>query len=94
MIEVAIINNQKKLTTMKTMTCKQLGGACDKAFRASAFDEIAEMSKKHGMEMYQAGDKDHLAAMNAMQLLMKSSEAMNEWFESKKKEFDALPDNE
>lgn len=79
---------------MKTMTCKQLGGACDKAFHASTFDEIAEISKKHGVEMYQAGDKDHLAAMNAMQLLMKSPEAMNEWFESKRQEFDVLPDNE
>lgn len=79
---------------MKTMTCKQLGGACDKAFRANTFDEIAEISKKHGMEMYQAGDKDHLAAMTAMQELMKTPEAMSEWFESKRQEFDALPDNE
>lgn len=79
---------------MKTMTCKKLGGACDKAFHANTFDEMAEMSKKHGMEMYQAGDKDHLAAMNAMQVLMQSPEAMKDWFEGKRKEFDALPDDE
>ncbi len=26
---------------MKTMTCKQLGGACDKAFSANTFEELA-----------------------------------------------------
>lgn len=37
---------------MKTMTCKQLGGACDKTFSANTFDEIVTMSKHHGMEMF------------------------------------------
>lgn len=32
---------------MKTMTCKQLGGACNKEFHANTFDEIAEASKSH-----------------------------------------------
>ena len=31
---------------MKTMTCKQLGGACDKTFSADTFDEIVTMSKR------------------------------------------------
>jgi PHP family Zn ribbon phosphoesterase len=77
---------------MKTMTCKQLGGACAKEFHADTFEEIAEMSKKHGMEMFQTGDEAHLAAMNEMRELMKSPEAMKEWFESKKREFDAMPE--
>ncbi len=76
---------------MKTMTCKQLGGACNKEFHANTFEEIAEMSKKHGMEMFQKGDKEHLKAMNEMQELMKSQEAMKEWFENKKREFEAMP---
>ena len=38
---------------MKTMSCKELGGACDKVFHANTFEEIAEMSKQHGMEMFQ-----------------------------------------
>ena len=77
---------------MKTMTCKQLGGACKKEFHASSFEEIAEMSKKHGMEMFQVKDKAHLKAMDDIQQLMKSPEAMNEWFENKRREFNALPD--
>ncbi len=78
---------------MKTMNCKQLGGACDKEFHTDTFEEIAEMSKKHGMEMFQRNDELHLKAMNEMQELMQKPEAMNDWFENKKKEFDALPEN-
>jgi predicted component of type VI protein secretion system len=75
---------------MKTMTCKQLGGACDKQFHASSFEEIAEMSKQHGMEMFQKGDQEHLKAMNEMKKLMQKPDRMKEWFENKKKEFEAL----
>lgn len=76
---------------MKTMTCKQLGGACDKEFKANTFEEIAEMSKAHGTEMYQKGDSPHLLAMKEMQELMKSPDGMKDWFENKKREFEALP---
>jgi len=76
------------------MTCNQLGGACDKEFHANTFDEIEKMSKNHGMEMFQKGDEPHLNAMNKMRDLMTTPDAMNKWFESKRKEFDALPENE
>ena len=75
---------------MKAMTCKQLGGACEKAFHANSFEEIAEMSKQHGMEMFQKSDEAHLKAMEDMQDLMKNPDAMKEWFETKRKEFDVL----
>ena len=75
---------------MKTMTCNQLGGACEKEFHANTFEEMAEMSKQHGMKMFQQNDAAHLEAMNAMQTLMQKPGAMEEWFASKKKEFDAL----
>lgn len=76
---------------MKTMTCKQLGGACDLAFHAETFEEMANLSKKHGMEMYKAGDQAHLKAMNDMQNLMQSPAEMAKWFDGKRKEFDLLP---
>lgn len=75
------------------MTCKQLGGACDKEFHANTFEEMAEMSKKHAHEMYQKGDEKHLKTMNQMMNLMKNPKAMKEWFENKKKEFNALPED-
>ena len=74
------------------MTCNQLGGACDVEFTANTFDEMAEMSKKHGMEMFQKKDKAHLEAMNKMKVMMHSPDAMNQWFENKRKEFEALAD--
>ena len=78
---------------MKTMNCKQLGGACEKEFHANSFDEIAEMSKQHGMEMFKNNDEAHLKAMNEMQELMQNPEAMKDWFENKKKEFEELPED-
>lgn len=51
------------------------------------------MSKKHGMEMFGKSDEAHLKAMNAMQQLMQNPEAMAAWFESKRKEFEALPES-
>ena len=79
---------------MKTMKCNQLGGACEKEFCANTFEDIAEMSKQHGMDMFQKKDEPHLKAMNDMQELMKKPDAMTDWFEDKKKEFEALPETE
>ncbi len=35
---------------MKTMICKELGGACDLEFHANTFEELAQMSQNHGAE--------------------------------------------
>jgi len=75
---------------MKTMTCNQLGGACDKAFSANTFDEMVELSKAHGMEMFASQDAQHMQAMMKIQGLMQNPEAMKEWFDGKKAEFEAL----
>ena len=78
---------------MKTLTCRQLGGACGREFHANSFDEIAGMSKQHAMEMLQQKDAAHLKTMSDMQALMNRPEAMKEWFDGKKKEFEALPED-
>jgi len=78
---------------MKTMTCKQLGGACNMEFKADTFEEMAEMSKKHGMEMFQSGDQAHLEAMGAMKELMQKPGAMQPRVDDKKCEFNALPED-
>ena len=43
------------------------------------------------MAMFQKKDVAHLKAMDEMRELMQQPEALTEWFESKKKEFEALP---
>ncbi len=76
---------------MKTMTCKDLAGACDAEFHAETFDDMAEMSKKHAMEM--AEDQSHIEAMEKMTELMSDPEAMKEWFETVQKMYESLSDN-
>jgi hypothetical protein len=83
---------KKIITLMGLMTCKQLGGACDLEFKANTFEEIAEMSKKHGTEMFHKKDAAHLEAMNKMGELMQDPEKMQKWFGNKKQEFNSLPD--
>ncbi len=78
---------------MKTMSCKQLGGACDLEFHADTFEEISELSKQHGMQMHQEQDSAHLEAMQKMGELMNAPEDMQKWFESKRQEFESLPEN-
>ncbi|WP_066219649.1 hypothetical protein [Formosa haliotis] len=60
---------------MKTMTCRQLGGACNIAFQAETFQEMAEKSQKHGRAMLELGDKPHIDAMETMR--KKSENEMN-----------------
>jgi hypothetical protein len=78
---------------MKTMTCKQLGGACSKTFSAETFDEIAMLVSKHAREMVQKGDTDHIEAMNAMRSQMISPDTVNAWMDQKRKMFEGLPND-
>ena len=78
---------------MKTMKCNQLGGpeTCEKEFHAETFEEMAQMSKNHGMEMFQKGDEEHIKVMNKMREGMGDPDAMKNYMENKKKLFDSLP---
>jgi len=78
---------------MKTMRCRDLAGACDTEFHAETFDQMAELSKKHGMEMLEQGDQAHIEAIEKMKELMSDPEAMKEWFETVQKMFDSLSEN-
>ena len=78
---------------MKTMTCKDLAGACDVEFHAETFDEMAEMSKKHGMEMIEQGDQAHIEAMEKMKESMSGPEAMKQWYETVQYTFEDLSED-
>ena len=45
------------------------------------------------MAMFQQQDEAHLKAMQSMQGLMQNPEEMSKWFESKRQEFESLPEN-
>lgn len=76
---------------MKSMKCRDLGGACDAVFRADSFEEMGELSRKHAMEMLEKGDEAHVKAAEAMKALMTTPGGFQEWFEGKRREFEALP---
>ena len=74
---------------MKSMTCNQLGGACEQAFSGETFDDLAAQSQQRGKEMLGANDKPHMAAMGKLMELMKSGE-MDSWMAAREAEFEAL----
>lgn len=76
---------------MKTMTCKQLGGACDEVFSANTFDEIAQLSRDHSMAKFEENDESHLRAKAEMMKMMQEPRAMQAWFEARRAEFDSIP---
>ncbi len=90
LLKICNFTTTNDLLEMKKMTCKQLGGACDLIFEASTFEEIAELSKKHGMEMFQKQDSAHMEAMQEMQKMMQNPDAMQKWMDEKRREFEAL----
>lgn len=51
------------------------------------------MSKRHGMEMAEKGDVEHINVMDKMKEGMNSPEAMKAWVGNIQKEFDALPED-
>lgn len=75
------------------MTCKQMGGACDETFTAATFEEMAELSKQHGMEMFQKGDEAHLRIMGEMKELMQKPGALEQYMAEKEKAFNDHPDD-
>lgn len=79
---------------MKVMTCKQLGGACEKEFRANSFEELSILVQQHGMEMFQKQDEDHMEAMMKIQALMQNPQEMQVWMDEKRALFESLPNQE
>lgn len=79
--------------TMKTMTCRQMGGPCDMAMHGATADEMMAAGGAHVREMAAKGDEAHKkveAMMDAMQNDPKSDE---EWMKKFQADFAALPED-
>ena len=74
---------------MKSMSCAQLGGACELVFTGNTFEDLAAQSQQHGKEMFGANDAPHIEAMNKMMEIMKSGQ-MESWMADRRSEFEAL----
>ena len=75
---------------MKKTTCKDLRGTCDIEIQGETPKEMGENSKKHVMEMVQAGDADHIVAIESMKML--SKEEQEGWYKDFVQGFDSLQD--
>ena len=74
---------------MKTMTCKDLGGSCEFAHRASSANEIIKAQDKHLREMVAGGDHSHTNALNEMKGRWRHPISGMGWYRATKREFAA-----
>ena len=78
---------------MKTMTCRQLGGACDLALRGETADEVIKAQDTHLKEIVAGGDHAHEAALKEMKGRWKHPIKGMGWYKSTKAEFAALAED-
>jgi predicted small metal-binding protein len=78
---------------MKTMTCKQLGGACDLALQGNTADEVIKSQDRHLREIVAEGDEAHESALKEMKDRWKHPIAGMGWYRKAKRDFAALPDD-
>ena len=75
---------------MKTMTCAQLGGACDLALRGSTADEVIKAQDRHLREAVRSGDADHLPAHEEMKARWRRPVKAMGWYRATKRAFAEL----
>ena len=78
---------------MKTMTCRQLGGACDMALRGETADDVIKAQDRHLREVVASGDSAHEPALNDMKGRWKHPIAGMGWYRDTKRTFAALPED-
>jgi hypothetical protein len=74
---------------MKTLTCRDLGGACEAELTGETFLEIGQKSHAHVMEQIKKGDAAHVAAMQ--QMIDATPEQQQEWMKAWQQVFDNAP---
>lgn len=72
---------------MKTMTCRQLGGACDLQQRGGTADEIIKAQDRHLKEIVAGGDTAHEAALREMKGRWRHPLQGLKWYKNVKRDF-------
>jgi len=85
-------NAVKGSDTMKTMTCKQLGGPCDFVLRGDTADAVIKLQDKHLKEMVAGGDETHSSALKEMKGRWKHPLSGMAWYRNTKRDFAGLPE--
>ena len=77
---------------MKTMTCTQLGGACDLSLRGDTADEVIKAQDAHLKQVVAGGDTAHEDALESMRGRWRHPISGMGWYRKVKRDFAALPD--
>ena len=77
---------------MKTMTCKDLGGPCDRAHQGATADEVIKAQDRHLKEMVAGGDSSHDEALRAMKSRWRRPISGMGWYRDVKRRFAELPE--
>ena len=88
----AVISILKRIVedSVKTMTCKKLGGPCDFEHRGESADEVIKAQDRHLREAVSSGDETHQQALKEMKGRWKKPIAGMGWYRKAKKDFAAL----
>lgn len=78
---------------MKTMTCRQLGGACEELLRGATADDVIKAQDRHLRDAVKAGDGTHTPALTGMKSRWKHPSQSMEWYSSTKKLFAETPED-
>ncbi|MBK5267954.1 MAG: hypothetical protein JJE47_11035 [Acidimicrobiia bacterium] len=78
---------------MKTMTCRQLGGACDLALSGATADAIIQAQDNHLNEIVAGGDVAHEGALKDMKGRWKHPIKSMGWYKQTKRDFAGLPED-
>ena len=77
----------------KTMTCAQLGGACDLAISGESADDVIKQQDRHLREAVRAGDAAHEQAHEDMKNRWRHPFKNLGWYRDTKRAFAALPED-
>jgi len=77
---------------MKTMTCEQLGGACNFQLHGNSADEIVKAQDKHLKDVVASGDVAHKTALEEMKGRWKHPISGMRWYKKVKRDWAALPE--
>jgi hypothetical protein len=82
----------KVTKTVKTMTCRQLGGPCDHPHRGDDANEVILAQDQHLKDAVDDGRTDHEPALQEMKGRWKRPVSGLKWYVQAKRDFAALPE--
>ncbi|MEX2659502.1 MAG: hypothetical protein WD232_07385 [Acidimicrobiales bacterium] len=84
--------NKQWTHSMKTMTCRQLGGPCDHPHRGETADDVIRAQDDHLKQMVANGNEAHRPARDDMKSRWRRPISGVKWYRQAKKDFADLPE--